>query len=134
MIKLITTWSSQNSTNANEMSQVYCSRGTVVFGTAKLHGLVVQSTNVSLKPLIETTFTNDQGRVVRFETDDELKEIKLEAIFLGCILPSTGDTFIYAFNQTSNKYILTSIDNVRSNNDVMRVTLTGRIYEYIPEL
>lgn len=116
------------------MSQVYCSRGTVVFGTGEILGLVVQSASISSKPLIEQTFTNEFGRVAHIVTDDVITEIKLDTIFIGAILPQIGDTFVYAFNSTHHKYILSSIDNERSNKDVLRVTLTGRFYEYISQL
>ena len=116
------------------MSQVYCSRGTVVFGTGEILGLVVQSASVSSKPRIESEYTDEHGRVAAVDIDDCVTEIKLDTIFIGAVLPQISNTFTYAFNDTANKYILYSIDNVRSNNDVMRVTLTGRFYEYISQL
>lgn len=106
----------------------------MVFGTGEILGLVVQSANISTKARIESEYTNEHGRVAAVDVDDSITEIKLETIFLGAILPKIGDTFLYTFNETGNKYILYSIDNVRSNNDVMRVTLTGRFYEYISQL
>jgi hypothetical protein len=116
------------------MPKIFCSKGTVVFGTGEILGLVVESASVSTKPLIESTYTNEFGRVVSLDIDDSITEIKLDAIFLGAILPRIGDTFVYAFNQTHNKYILFGIEQVRSNKDVMRATLTGRFYEYISQI
>lgn len=105
------------------------------FGTSHVFALydtlafiTLQSDDLSQKPALDVTVTDETGRVITDRLDDMLNEITLSGVLkTGASIPFAGDRITY----NSINYIIKDVSTAGVNNNFRKVTLKGVKYQEI---
>ena len=105
------------------------------FGTSHVFALydtlgfvTLQSDDLSQKPALDVTVTDETGRVITDRLDDMLNEISLSGVLkTGGSIPSAGQTIAY----NGITYIIKDVSTAGVNNNFRKVTIKGVKYQEI---
>lgn len=113
------------------MPAIFSNGHKVKFGLSGIEGFIIQSFSITKKAAIDTSIPDEFSRKRVRVFDDIEQEAKVEMIFAGGAIPEIGDYFEYEVLNQKTVWIVVSVEQVLTNNSLLKVMLTLNHHEYI---